>query len=294
MTEKEILLTSILNCPRSSLYSGDFTLDAKALKKLSRCLSLRSQGFPLQYILGEVEFFGLILKVDKRVFIPRPETEILVETAINSVSSLQSSVSNRIKILDIGTGSGCIAVALAKNLPCSRIVAIDISQEVLEVARQNAGLNGVEERIHFIQSDLLSAIPACPVLPVGRQAGRRYPQSTFDLIISNPPYIPTNALKGLQREIHHEPQIALDGGDDGLDFYLRIIEEAPKFLNRDGLLMMETGYKQCHKIKNIFEKAGNFKIIDIVKDYNNIDRVIIGQRIAKKIWINSSLKAGFP
>lgn len=278
MTEKEILLTSILNCPRSSLYSGDFSLDIKARKKLSRCLSLRSEGFPLQYILGEVEFFGLSFKVDKRVFIPRPETEILVETAIEKVKTKKPKV----KIIDIGTGSGCIAAALAKNMANARIIAIDISHEALEIARQNAGLNGVKERIYFIQSDLLSAIHACAALPA------------FDLIISNPPYIPTNALKGLQREIHREPQIALDGGDDGLDFYLRIIEDAPKFLNRDGLLMMEMGYKQCHKIKNIFEKAGNFRIVDIVKDYNNIDRVIIGQRIAKKIWINSSLKAEFP
>lgn len=278
MTEKEILLTSILNCPRSSLYSGDIFLSAKVLKKLSRCLSLRSEGFPLQYILGEVDFFGLIFKLDKRVFIPRPETEILVETAINSVASRQAPGTSRIKILDIGTGSGCIAVALAKNLPCSQIVAVDISQEALEIARQNAGLNGVEERIHFIQSDLLSAIPACPVLPVGRQAGRRYPQSTFDLIISNPPYIPTNALKGLQREIHHEPQIALDGGCDGLDFYRRIIQDAPGFLKKGGLLLMEIGFSQCNKIKNFLQMSHNFEIMDIVKDYSGIERVLVAKK----------------
>ncbi|OGX23436.1 MAG: protein-(glutamine-N5) methyltransferase, release factor-specific [Omnitrophica WOR_2 bacterium RIFCSPHIGHO2_02_FULL_45_21] len=268
MTEKEILLSSILNCPRSSLYSGGLFLSAKVLKKLSRCLSLRSEGFPLQYILGEVEFFGLIFKLDKRVFIPRPETEILVETAINSAASLRPSVCGQIKILDIGTGSGCIAVALAKNLAKARIIAIDISREALEIARQNARLNGAEERIHFIQSDLLSALP--------------HPLSAYDLLISNPPYIRSQDIEHLQKELKYEPRIALDGGCSGLDFYRRIIRQAPRLLKKDGLLLMEIGFGQYDKIKNIFEKTGNFKIIDLVKDYNKIERVIIGQRIAKK------------
>lgn len=266
MTEKEILLTSILNCSRTSLYTERISFNPKQSERFSKALSLRAQGIPLQYILGETEFFGLKFKVDIRVLIPRPETEILVETVIkqSSVASHQSPV----EILELGTGSGCIAVSLAKFLPQAKITAVDISSDALSAAKENALLNRIEERINFVQSNLFSS----PEL-----SGRSY-----GLIVSNPPYIPAEDIKGLQREISYEPRIALDGGSDGLDFFRRIIAGAPQFLKNDGLLIVEMGYNQLFEIKNIFDKTGNFEIIEVVKDYNNIDRVITGQLKAKK------------
>lgn len=260
MTEKEILLTSILNCPRSSLYNGDFSLSAKELKELSRCLSLRSGGFPLQYILGEVEFFGLILKVDKRVFIPRPETEILVERAIAIV---QSSEFRAQRILDIGTGSGCIAISLSKFVKNAEVTAIDISNAALEIAKQNAFLNNV--KVNFLTSDLFS--------------NYQLPTTNYELIISNPPYVRSQDIKHLQKELKYEPRIALDGGCGGLDFYRRIIQDAPGFLKKDGLLLMEIGFGQCNKIKNLLQMSHNFEIIDTVKDYSGIERVIAARLI---------------
>lgn len=266
MTEKEILLTSILDCSRASLYTERISLNPRQSEKFSQALSLRAQGIPLQYILGETEFFGLKFKIDNRVLIPRPETEILVETVIkhSPVTSHQSLV----EILDLGTGSGCIAVSLAKFISQVKITAVDVSSDALSAAKENALLNRVEEGINFVQSNLFSS----PEL-----SGRSY-----ELIVSNPPYIPADDIKGLQREISYEPRIALDGGSDGLDFYRRIIAEAPQFLKNDGLLIIEMGYNQFSEIENIFDKTGDFKIIDVVKDYNNIDRVITGQLKAKK------------
>lgn len=270
MTESEILLTAILDCPRSSLYTQALSLNAGSLKRFNECLSLRAQGVPLQYILGETEFFGMKFKVHSGVFIPRPETEILVETVIKRVTG--NGIRDTLKILDIGTGSGCIAVSLAKFCLNTHITAIDISKDALEVARENARVNGVEQGIEFLESDLFTCY-----LPV-RQAGG---DTCYDIIVSNPPYIATDDVKGLQREIHYEPRIALDGGGDGLDFYRRIIAEAPQFLKRDGLLMMEMGYGQSKPIKNIFEKIGNFEIIEIAKDYSSIERVIIARVLTK-------------
>lgn len=266
MTEKEILLTSILDCSRASLYTERISLNSKQSEKFSQALSLRAQGLPLQYILGETEFFGLKFKVDSRVLIPRPETEILVEIALKQPAA--RSLQPTSDILELGTGSGCIAISLAKFLPQVKITAVDISSDALSAAKENALLNGVEERINFVQSDLFGS----PEL-----SGRSY-----GLIVSNPPYIPAKDIKGLQREISYEPRIALDGGSDGLDFYRRIIAEAPQFLKNDGLLIIEMGYNQFSEIKNIFEKTGNFEIIEVVKDYNSIDRVITGQLKAKK------------
>lgn len=266
MTEEEILLTSILNCSRANLYTRDVSLDAQKYKRLLQCLSLRSRGFPLQYILGEVEFFGLVFKVDRRVFIPRPETEILVETVLEIASSFKLHAAG-LNILDIGTGSGNISISLAKFLKDCRIIAVDISKQAIVIAKNNAVLNDVEAKVSFIEQDLFDLQPAaCSLQP-----------KSFDFIVSNPPYIPKNALKGLQREIRYEPQIALDGGDDGLDFYLRIIKEAPKFLNRDGLLLMEMGFGQCPRIKELIRVSCNFEIMDIIRDYNGIERVMVAR-----------------
>lgn len=267
MNESELLFTELLDCDRLSLYfNRNVKLNKDKSSIISSTLKRRIFGEPLQYILGIAEFMGLEFKVTPDVFIPRPETEILVETVMKIVQSAEYRVQR--KILEVGTGSGCIAVSLAKFLPNAEIDATDISKKALEIAKINAKLNRV--KVDFIQSDLFDTDNLQP--------------NTYDLIVSNPPYIPALEIKNLQPEVKCEPRIALDGGKDGLDFYRKIIAGARDYLREDGFLIMEMGFNQKEKIENIFQKAKNFQIIEIIKDYNNIDRVIVVQK--KTIWIN--------
>jgi release factor glutamine methyltransferase len=271
VNETELLFTDILNCNRLSLYlNKDIFLDRAKSSLVSGVLKRRMQGEPLQYILGKTEFMGLEFKVTADVFIPRPETEILVEKVLEMVTSHKSQVTS-LKIMDIGTGSGNIAISLAKFLTEAKIYATDISKSALEIARANAQLNKVENSIRFFQGDLLMTYDLQLM--------------TYDLIVSNPPYIPTAEIEALQPEVKHEPHMALDGGKDGLDFYRRIINKAPRYLRKDGFLIMEMGFNQKDAIKNIFQKSGYFEIIELIKDYNNMDRVIIAKKRERE-WIN--------
>jgi len=257
VNEAELVLTHVLNCDRLSLYlNKDSKLDKDKSALFSSILKRRIKGQPVQYILGSSEFMGLKFKVDKRVLIPRPETEILVEAAIEGLKNIEKP-----DVLDIGTGSGCIAVSLAKNIPNCKIMATDISPEALELAGQNADLYRV--KIEFLRSDLF--------------AGLRLKE--FDLIISNPPYVPTRELKSLAREISFEPVLALDGGSDGLDFYRRIISQASGYLKKGGLLVFEVGINQAGQVKDMLETGEKFDDLRIIKDYNNIQRVVIARRI---------------
>jgi len=263
MDETELLFTEILNCNRLSLYLNKDRILGKAQTSfISGALKRRILGEPLQYILGKTEFMGLEFKVTPDVFIPRPETEILVETVIKLVESQKSKVTS-LGIMDIGTGSGNIAISLAKFLPETRIYAVDISRNALEIARINARLNKIEDKIKFIQSDLFTTYDL--------------PLMTYDIIVSNPPYIPGAEIETLQPEIKYEPRMALDGGKEGLDFYRRIIQVAPHYLKKGGFLIMEMGFNQKGGIKNIFQKSRAFQIIETIKDYNNIDRVVVAQ-----------------
>jgi release factor glutamine methyltransferase len=177
--------------------------------------------------------------------------------------------------MDIGTGSGNIAISLAKLLEKCRILAVDISKEAIDVARNNALLNNVSSKINFVNQDFSNLQPAtCNLQPF-----------SFDFIVSNPPYIPTQEIEALQPEVKYEPHMALDGGKDGLDFYRRIINKAPRYLRKDGFLIMEMGFNQKNAIKNIFQKTGYFEIIELIKDYNNIDRIIIAKKRERE-WIN--------
>ena len=272
MNEAELLFSEILNCDRMSLYlNKEYILDKDKSVLISAALKRRISGEPIQYILGKTEFMGLEFRVNPDVLIPRPETEILVETAIGQVTpslslgtpfgrTSQSHNVTCINMLDLGTGSGCIAISLAKLLPNSHITATDISDKALLAARENAELNCV--RVNFVQSDLFGGLKL----------------DTYDLIVSNPPYIPTPEIQDLQPEIGYEPISGLDGGSDGLDFYRRIIKDAPQYLKGNGYLIMEMGFRQRDDIKDIFQENKNFKVIDIVSDYNKIDRVIIAQK----------------
>jgi len=261
MTETELLFTEILKCSRPDLYlNRNLHLDKDSASFISLALRRRISGEPLQYILGKTEFMGLEFRITPDVFIPRPETELLVEEVVKIVSCAMCHVSS-VNILDIGTGSGCIAVSLAKSLPGACIDAMDISEKALEIAKSNAKLNNVN--INFIKSDLF--------------ASRELGIASYDIIVSNPPYIPTPEIDKLQPEISYEPRIALDGGEDGLNYYRRIISEAAPYLHTRGLLIMEIGCAQLNKIKDIFKKQGNFKIQEVVKDYNSINRVVVAR-----------------
>jgi len=259
MNEIELLFTELLNCNRLDLYLNEgLRLDRDKSGLISSVLKRRISGEPIQYILGKTEFMGLEFRLNRDVFIPRPETEILVETAIKIVHGSRFMVHG---ILDLCTGSGCIAVSLVKFIKNVRVTATDISNEALEIAKQNALLNNVE--VNFLQSNLF--------------VNHELRTMNYELIISNPPYISTTDIKNLAPEIKYEPRIALDGGKDGLGFYRKIINQSPYYLKEGGFLIMEMGFNQKEAIKNIFQNSGNFQIIEIIKDYNNIDRVIVAR-----------------
>lgn len=259
MNEAELVLSQILKIDRPSLYLNRNTrLDKAASGLVSSVLKRRISGEPLAYILGKADFFGLEFYVSPRVLVPRPETEILVETVLRYWLVNGGQRADK-KILDLGTGSGCMAVSLAKELPLAKIDAVDISLEALFIAKKNALFHSV--KINFIRGDLFDI----------RSSG-------YDLIISNPPYIPTSEISRLQPEVQQEPRLALDGGRDGLDFYHRIADQAPLHLNQEGLLIMEMGYDQCQAIEKILEGSGKLRVVEKVKDYNGIERVIVAKK----------------
>jgi release factor glutamine methyltransferase len=257
MNESELLFTEVLNCSRVELYlNKQRRLRPEESGCLANALRRRLRFEPIQYILGKAEFMGLEFRLTTDVFIPRPETEVLVETALKVTRSEGQKIRT---ILDIGTGSGCIAISLAKFLKDVRIYATDISKQALETAKKNALLNDVD--ITFLQSNLFS--------------NHRLRTIDCGLIICNPPYIPTAEMNGLEPEIGYEPRIALDGGRDGLDFYRRIIKTMPAYFKRGSFLVLEMGFNQCSAIKGLFNSVKSYQIIQIVKDYNSIDRVIV-------------------
>ena len=261
MNETELLFTEALDYSCLDLYlNRHLSLGKEKSSFIASVLKRRIDTEPLQYILGKTEFMGLEFRVGPDVFIPRPETEIVVETALNLVHSSKFRVQS---VLDLGTGSGCIAISLAKFLPHLNITATDISERALEIARQNAIINNV--KIKFLCGDLFD--------------NHELRTTNYELIISNPPYIPTQDLATLQPEIKWEPRIALDGGRDGMDFYRRIIKEIPDFLEKDGFLVLEIGHGQLEPLRELFRKSGCLEIIEILKDYSGIDRVLVARKI---------------
>lgn len=261
MNETELLFTEALGCGRLSLYLNKGQALAKERSLfISSVLKRRFSGEPIQYILGKAEFMGLEFKVTPDVLIPRPETEILVEKAIGIVQSSEFKVHG---VLDLCTGSGCIAISLAKSIKSLTIDATDISPAAIEIAKENAILNDVE--VNFLESDLFP--------------DHELYAMNYELIISNPPYVLTAEIDRLQPEVRYEPRISLDGGRDGLDFYRRIISQSPDHLKSGGMLIMEIGSGQSGPVRNIFNKSKKFEIIDLVKDYNNIERVVAARKV---------------
>lgn len=253
----ELLLSHLLNCKRLDLYLRfDQPLTENEVEEFRSMISRRGKYEPVQYIIGNTDFYGLNFLVNPSVLIPRPETEILVETIIDN-----HKYSGPIKILDIGSGSGNIAVSLAKNLSGSDLLSIDISEEALITAQSNAARLNVNN-VQFIKADILSNGFADDYL--------------FDLIVSNPPYISESDYSSLQKEITlYEPKNALSDNMDGLNFYRRISRFAVEKLKPGGYLYFEMGIGQSLSVKSIMENNG-FGEIKIIQDYQRIDRVIYG------------------
>lgn len=245
------------------------TVDEDLCERFFRLVDERCTGVPLQYITGSQEFMGLNFIVNENVLIPRQDTELLVETALDIIKETRKP--SNFKILEIGCGSGAISVSLAHSLKNRErkagIVATDISDKALAVAKTNAIGNQLEKQIEFISSDLFASFP------LNRKGkGKRL----FNMIISNPPYIPTGEMDKLMREVRdHEPSMALDGGPDGLDFYREIVGRAPAHLADKGTLLLEIGHDQGQALLEMGEMAEVFEPGEIVKDYSGLDRVVV-------------------
>ncbi len=269
--EARVLLKYILKKDNVYIISNASTeLTPDEEKELINSVNKLKSGYPLQYITHNQEFMGLNFYVDENVLIPQPDTEVLVENAIKLISkNLHQNIltefqkqdasfnefeknesANNLKILDLCTGSGAIAISIKKYLPNAQVFASDISTEALSIAEKNAKSNEVE--IKFIKSNMFENI-----------------KENFDIIVSNPPYIKTTEIRKLSQQVQNEPTLALDGGNDGLTFYKIISKEAPKFLNKKGVLLVEIGYDQGLAVKSIFKNS------KIVKDYAGNDRVVI-------------------
>ena len=237
------------------VFEGDRAIPRHQLYRLEAMLDRRAAGEPVQYILGSADFMGLRFRVDGAVLIPRQDTETLVEAALIELRQRPGSPA----LLDLCAGSGCVGLSLASLAPNARITLADISPEALEVARANQKALGVKAELR--QGDLFSA--------VGRER--------FDIIASNPPYIPTGALSGLQREVRFEPRIALDGGADGLDFYRRIAEGAADHLNPGGAIFLEVGIHQAQPVLELVRANLPCTQAGTVRDLNGIERVVFGK-----------------
>jgi release factor glutamine methyltransferase len=275
--QTELLLAHVLKLPRMKLYLNfERTLSEVELDAVRELVKRRGQREPLQHITGSTSFCGLEMTVNRSVLVPRPETELLAEAGwefLNSPGSSrrqeaqteylgndQSPLTSAATALDFGTGSGCLAIALAVKCPTAKVVALDASKEALAVAQQNAERNQVADRIEFRHGNGLAA------LPVGAR---------FDLIISNPPYIPTAEITTLQPEVRDfDPHTALDGGADGLDFYRRLAAEASTFLKSEGRIMLEFGDGQTAAVQQTFE-AQSWIVEAIREDYTKRPRILI-------------------
>ena len=273
--EAESIITSCTGVGRVAIYRDNPVLSDMEQEAVMKALKRRMLKEPLQYILGHVEFYGLKIKVGQGVLIPRPESELIVEEVIRAVKSRRSIAESgnfpgvsglsdpgasgnwMPKILDLCTGSGCLALAVGREFGDSRVSAVDFSEKTLDYARENAEANGIKNVI-FLKGDLFD-----PVKEEG-----------FDIIVSNPPYIKRASIISLSPEIREwEPLEALDGGEDGLEFYRRILSCAAEHLDEHGFLIFELGYGAAREVGEIAKKSG-FRPVSVIKDYSGIERVL--------------------
>jgi release factor glutamine methyltransferase len=259
-TNAELLLAEILGCNRLGLYLAfERPLNEDEKKTYREFIARRAKFEPLQYIVGSVEFFGLKFIVNEKVLIPRPETELLVENILNLVDT-----NKHLNILDIGSGSGNISIALAKNIEHCVVTGVDISEDAVLVAAQNSKLNNVESKVKFFVRDIY-------------KFSNEPEQSKYDIIVSNPPYVGEKEYLTLQEEIvKYEPKIAVTDFSDGYNFYKEIISLSGDILNRGGYLFFEAAEGQSKKIIDILNDS-KFTNVNCIKDYSQIDRIIYGQ-----------------
>ena len=245
------IMVEVLKTQRSMLpFYGEISSEKEL--EIMQAVQKRIKHIPLAYIFGKTNFYGYDFKVNENVLIPRLDTEVLVEKIVEDVKNQNKQVS----VLDIGTGSGAIIIAIQKETN-SKCYAVDISKKALEIAKENAKINNAE--IEFIESDLFENIKDLKV----------------DYIVSNPPYIETEVVEGLEPEVvSNEPKLALDGGEDGLDFYRKIIKDAKQHLNNNGKLYFEIGYNQGKSVSDLMKE--DFENIEVIKDYGGNDRVVRG------------------
>jgi release factor glutamine methyltransferase len=259
----ELLLAHLLKKKRLQLYlEFERELDETTLEALRGMVKRRVAGEPVQYITGEAEFCGLKLLVDKRVLIPRPETELLVEVVNRRLKVGEGSQKTGVKIVDVGTGSGCIAIALAKKFPEAEIVALDASPQALEVAEGNAKLHQLEKNIRFLESDLLENLPSSFVA---------------DAVVSNPPYIADGEMAKLPKEVRDfEPVTALQAGEDGLKVIRRLVIMAKRILSPSGFMALELGAGQRTAVEEFFGQQG-YEVVEVLRDLQGHERVIVAQ-----------------
>ena len=253
--DAEVLLADLLGMERINLYVNfDRPLTSDEVDTYRELILKRRQGTPVAYLVGKKEFMGLDFKVSSDVLIPRPETEHLVEVMLEQIDAWASE---EVKAADIGTGSGAIIISLA-YLADKLVegVGVDISESSLEIAQENARNLGVDGNLEFREGNLLEPL-----------------EQKFDLIVSNPPYIPSEEMSDLQREVQQEPELALDGGVDGLDYYRKIISSAQDYLLADGLLIFEVGIEQSQAVAQLLKEAG-YSRVQIREDYSEIERVV--------------------
>jgi release factor glutamine methyltransferase len=275
----ELLLLHATGRDRTWLYSHpEEVLAEPVAETYFRLVRRRAFGEPTQHLSGKQEFWGLEFEVTPDVLIPRPETEHLIEVALDrlAVREIRAGRPPRtsgdgITLVDIGTGSGCIAVSLAKELPAATIYATDISKAALEVARRNAARHGFASRIHFLECNLLAELPSLDA---------SHSPLSFDLIISNPPYVGRREAEQLPIEVRkHEPGIALFGGDEGYEFYGLLIPEAAQHLKPGGLLVLELGYNSLPAVQPLLD-ASHWSNVDVTNDLAGIPRVVSAERLS--------------
>ena len=255
--KSKIIVSNVLDKPKEYLLiNGEKEIECEQIDRVNKNIDKLIKGVPIQYITNSQEFMGFSFYVDENVLIPQPDTEILVEETISIAKKIENP-----KVLDLCTGSGAIAISIAKNINIRKLLATDISKDALNVTKINCKKNDVEN-IELIESDLFENI-----------------HENFNIIVSNPPYIETKVIETLSTEVKCEPRLALDGGKDGLDFYKTIIEEGYIYLEPEGYLCLEIGYDQKDKVIKLIENNGNYKNIYSKKDLENNDRVIVCQKL---------------
>ena len=258
--DAEVLLAFARNCERIRLYTNYEDIVTEEQRATMRSLvQRRSHAEPVAYLVGKREFFGLDFYVDQNVLIPRPDTETLVMELVEEAQKLTSP-----RILDLCTGSGCVAIAAAANCPNASFLATDISEAALSIAQKNAENNDLLEQIQFLLSDCFDQLPA---------------EGQFDLIASNPPYIPDAEIETLDADVRqHEPRLALAGGVDGLDFYRKIIQTAIPYLKEGGHLLLEFSPEQEASLREILMASENYRNVRVKADLANRSRVIVAQK----------------